>query len=110
MKARRWFTTHKGITNSQGNYSCDGTFKNDANYSLDWERYHFALREGWLDGANINGPKKEGNWDLDFNSGKSMFHARIFMAAYHYYYKDIKGLRRPPENGTLKTQMHIRCY
>jgi len=110
VKARRWFTTHKGITNSQGNYSCDGTFKNDANYSLDWERYQFALREGWLDGANINGPKKEGNWDLDFNSGKSMFHARVFMAAYHYYYKDIKGLRRPPENGTLNTQMHIRCY
>ena len=110
VKARRWFTTHKGITNSQGFYSCDGTFKGDANYSLDWERYQFALREGWLNGADINGPKKRGNWDLDFNSGKSMFHARVFMAAYHYYYKDIKGLRRPPTNGTFKTKMRLRCY
>lgn len=110
VKARRWFTTHKGTTNSQGYYSCDGTFKRDANYSLDWERHQFALREGWLDGANINGPKKDGNWDLDLNGGANTFHARVFMAAYHYYYKDIKGLRRPPENGTFKTKMHIRCY
>jgi len=110
VKARRWFTTHKGITNALGYYSGDGTFKNDTNYSLDWERYQFALREGWLNGANINGPNREGNWDLDFSSGKDMFHARVFMAAYHYYYKDIKGLRRPPENGILNTQMHIRCY
>jgi hypothetical protein len=110
VKARRWFTTHEGRTNAQGRYSCDGTFKRDANYSLDWERYNFALREGWLDGANINGPKKKGDWNLDFSSGANMFHARIFMAAYHYYYKDIKGLRRPPENGTFKTQMRIRCY
>lgn len=110
MKARRWFTTHEGITNLQGYYSCNGIFDRDANYSLDWERYNFALREGWLDGANINGPKRKGNWNLDLNSGANMFHARIFMAAYHYYYKDIKGLRRPPENGFFNTQMHIRAY
>lgn len=110
VNARRWFTTHTGNTNVNGDYSCDGKFKRDANYKLDWERYNFALREGWLNGANIDGPKKEGNWNLDLSSGKNMFHARVFMAAYHYYYKDIKGLRRPPENAILKTQMHIRCY
>ncbi|MFZ6013393.1 MAG: hypothetical protein ACOYXT_23830 [Bacteroidota bacterium] len=110
VKARRWFTTHEGITNAEGYYSCDGTFKRDANYSLDWERYQFALREGWLNGANVNGPKKDGDWNLDFSGGVSMFHARVFMAAYHYYYQDIKGLRRPPENGNFNTQMRIRCY
>ena len=110
VKARRWFTTHDGITNADGYYSCNGTFRHDANYSLDWERYNFALREGWLDGANINGPKIGGNWDLDFTNGKSMFHAEVFMAAFHYYYKDIRGLRRPPENGFFKTQLRIRCY
>jgi hypothetical protein len=112
VKARRWFTTHQGMVDGNGNYSCDGTFKRDANYSLDWERYDFALRESWLDGANINGPKKEGNWDNDFRGlgDKNAFHAKVFMGAYHYYYKDIKGLRRPPQNGFWKTQMHIRCY
>lgn len=110
VKARRWFTTHQGMVDGNGNYSCDGTFKRDANYSLDWERYDFALREGWLDGANINGPKKEGNWDNDFNGDKHAFHAKVFMGAYRYYYQDIDGLKRPPQNALLKSQMHIRCY
>ncbi|MFN8438893.1 MAG: hypothetical protein U0V72_14890 [Cytophagales bacterium] len=112
VKARRWFTTHQGMVDGNGNYSCDGTFKRDANYSLDWERYDFALREGWLDGANINGPKKEGNWDNDFQGtgDKNAFHAKVFMAAYRYYYQDIKGLRRPPQNGFWKTQLRIRCH
>jgi hypothetical protein len=110
VKARRWFTTHKGITNELGYYSCDGRFKRDANYSLEWDRHHFALREGWLDKANIDGPKKKGNWDLDLSGGVSAFHAKVFMAAYHYYYKEIKGLRRPPQNGTLNTKLRIRCY
>lgn len=112
VKARRWFTTHEGTVDANGNYSCNGTFKRDANYSLDWERYDFALREGWLDGANINGPKREGNWDNDFQGvgDKNAFQAKVFMAAYHYYYKDIKGLRRPPQNGFWKTQLRIRCH
>ncbi|QDH79525.1 hypothetical protein FKX85_10935 [Echinicola soli] len=110
VRARRWFTTHKGITNYSGYYSCNGTFRKKANYSIDWERYHFKLREGWLDGAGINGPKQEGNWNVDIRGDKHEFHARVFMAAYHYYYKDIKGLRRPPENGAFKTQLKIRCY
>lgn len=110
VRARRWFTTHKGIANSSGYYSCDGRFRRDANYSIDWERYHFALQDGWLNGATYNGPKKRGNWDLNLNSGKQEYYATIFRAAYHYYYKDIKGLRRPPQNSFLKTQLKIRAY
>ena len=55
VRARRWFTTHKGIANSSGYYSCDGRFRRDANYSIDWERYHFALQDGWLNGATYTG-------------------------------------------------------
>lgn len=110
VRARRWFTTHKGIVNSSGYYSCDGRFRRDANYSIDWERYHFALRDGWLNGATYNGPKKRGNWDLNLNSGKQEYYATIFRAAYHYYYKNIKGLRRPPQNSFWRTQMKIRAH
>jgi hypothetical protein len=112
VKARRWFTTHEGMVDGNGNYSCNGTFKYDANYSLDWERQHFALREGSLNGANINGPKMRGNWNNDFSGrgDKNAFHAKVFMAAYHYYYKYIKGLRRPPENTFWTTQVRIRCH
>src|SRR5690606_37046832 len=33
VKARRWFTTYRGFTDSNGKYSCDGRFRRDANYS-----------------------------------------------------------------------------
>lgn len=103
VRARRWLTTHRGIADSDGDYSCDGRFRRDANYSIDWERYDFALQDGWLNGATYNGPKKRGNWNLDLNSGKQKYYATIFRAAYHYYYKDIRGLRRPPQNSFWKT-------
>ena len=110
VRARRWFTTHRGIANSSGYYSCDGTFKRPANYSIDWERYDFALRDGWLNGATYNGPKKIGDWNLNLRDDKQAYYATIFRAAHHYYYKDIKGLRRPPKNSFWHTQLKIRAY
>ncbi|PCI33329.1 MAG: hypothetical protein COB60_07870 [Flavobacteriaceae bacterium] len=110
VRARRWFTTHRGIANSSGYYSCDGRFRRPANYSIDWERYEFALRDGWLNGATYNGPKITGNWNLNLRGDKQAYYATIFRAAHHYYYKDIKGLRRPPQNSFWRTQMKIRAY
>ncbi len=47
VKARRWFTTHTGITDANGYYSCNGRFKRPANYHFDWgviiSRYVEAL-------------------------------------------------------------------
>ncbi len=110
VKARRWFTTHKGTTNSQGYYSCDGTFKRDANYSIDWDRHNFSIRSGSVGQASYDGPKRDGNWDVDIKGGKSQYYAQIFRAAHHYYYKNIDGLRRPPENKFLRPQMKIAAY
>lgn len=110
VRARRWFTTYRGIADANGYFQCNGTFKRPANYSIDWERYHFALQEGWLKGATINGPKKTGKWSLDLKGGKQAYYAHIFRAAYHYYYKPIKGLERPPKNNFWQTQMKIRAY
>lgn len=110
VRARRWFTTHRGIANSSGYYSCDGTFRRPANYSIDWERYEFALQDGWLNGATYNGPKITGNWNLNLRGDKQAYYATIFRAVHHYYYKDIRGLRRPPQNSFWRTQMKIRAY
>ena len=110
VRARRWFTTHRGFVQTDGSYSCDGEFRRDANYSIDWERYEFALQDGWLNGATYNGPKKRGNWDLNLINDSQAYYATIFRAAHHYYYKDIKGLKRPPTNSFWKTQMKIRAY
>ena len=110
VRARRWFTTHKGFTNSKGDYSCNGEFRRDANYSIKWERYQFLVRDKWLSAAKMDGPKKTGDWDLDIKNGAQEYYATIFRAAHHYYYGYIKGLRRPPQNGLFKTQMKIRAY
>nr|WP_314838426.1 hypothetical protein [uncultured Flavobacterium sp.] len=110
VRARRWFTTHRGWVNADGFYSCDGTFKREANYSIDWDRYDFALQDHWLNGATFNGPKREGNWDLNLRDDKQEYYATIFRAAHHYYYKDIKGLKRPPTNSFGKPKMRIRAH
>ncbi len=68
------------------------------------------LQDHWLNGATYNGPKKEGRWDLDLRDDKQAYYATIFRAAHHYYYKDIKGLRRPPQNSFWKTKMKIKAF
>ena len=110
VRARRWFTTHTGTTNSSGDYSCNGTFKKSANYSIIWERYDFEIRDGWLSRAKYDGPKKTGDWNLYIRYGAQEFYGLIFQASHHYYYKNISGLRRPPLNGFWNTQLKIRAH
>ncbi len=111
VRARRWFTTHKGKVNSQGFYSCDGWFRRPANYSLKWERYQFSIRSGGVGQAKMDGPKRKGNWIEVFRKNDNQqYYASIFRAAHHYYYKNIKGLKRPPQNSFWKPQMKIAAY
>ena len=107
VRARRWFTTHKGIADAQGNYSCDGRFRRDANYKIKWERHQYSIRKGALGQAKLDGPKKRGDWNVDIKDGRQEYYATIFRASHHYYYKDIKGLRRPPQNTFWRPQMKI---
>lgn len=44
VRAKRWFTTHIGYTDINGNYSCDGTFKRPADYSFELSRTDFMIR------------------------------------------------------------------
>lgn len=110
VRARRWFTTHTGITNTQGRYSCNGRFRRRANYSIIWERHNFVIRKSWLGRAKYNGPKRKGDWNLDIRGGAQEFYATIFRGAHHYYYENILGLRRPPENSLFRTKLKIRAY
>lgn len=110
VQARRWFTTHTGFVGDDGSFVCDGTFRRPANYTACFERYEFEIRDGWLSTALLDGPKVKGSWDVDMRGDKYEFYATIFRAAHHYYYEDIKGLRRPPENGFWKTQMKLRAF
>ncbi|MFJ1473485.1 hypothetical protein ACILE9_04405 [Capnocytophaga cynodegmi] len=110
VQACRWFTTHVGFVNSDGFFECDGRFRRPANYKACFERYDFEIRNGWLSTAYLDRPKTKGSWNVDIHEDKYEFYATIFRAAHHYYYEDIKGLRRPPLNGFWKTQMKLRAY
>ncbi len=107
VRARRWFTTHKGFADTQGRYSCGGRFRRDANYSLKWERNHFSIRSGNIGQAKLDGPKRRGDWNVDIRNGTQEFYATIFRASHHYYYRNISGLRRPPLNSFWRPQLKI---
>lgn len=100
VRATRWFTTHKGYTDSNGNYTCDGTFIYDATYSIKWEAYDYDIRDGSYGQAYFNGPKQTGSWNLDINQtdySKTYLFAHIQRAADTYYYKNNTwGILPPP--------------
>ena len=114
VEARRWFTVHQGWTDANGRYSCDGRFKNPANYRITWDRTHFSIRSGTFGQAKLNGPKKTGNWDVNLGrqgaatvNDRQQYYALIHQAAYDYYYGSRFGLASPPRNGTFKPQTKI---
>ena len=110
VRARRWYTTHTGIANTSGNYSCNGRFRRKANYSIKWKRYDFTVRKSGST-AKYKGPKKKGNWNLNIKGGRQEYYATIFRATHHYYYKNIKSLRKPPQNSFWNTKLKIKaCY
>lgn len=110
VQARRWFTTHEGITDANGNFSCNGTFKRDANYSIPWERYHYDIRSGSLVKALYNGPKMKGNWNLEIRGGASRMYAIVHQACHDYYYGNRLGLKSPPQNSFWKTSLKISVW
>lgn len=110
VRARRWFTTHEGFTDINGNFTCNGTFKRDANYSIPWERYDFDIRSGSLGQAVYDGPKMEGNWNLEIRGGASRMYAIVFQACHDYYYGNRLGLKSPPQNSFWKTAVKISVW
>lgn len=112
VKARRWFTTHTGFANaSTGYYRCDGSFNRPANYSFDFERYDFNINGDGVR-TTYDGPKTDNPWNYHFsraNSETEYFGATIFRGAFYYYYRDIGGLKRPPENSFWNRQLNIRA-
>lgn len=94
VRARRWFAFHRSITNSQGRFSVDGTFKRPANYSIIWERDDWDIRNGWYGEALFNGPKLKGEWNLYIQSGKSLNFATIHRAAERMLHQYILGMSR----------------
>jgi len=104
---RQWFTVDSGITDVNGNFST-GTVRGEARYILQWERQHYDIRNDTFGQAETRGPsKKNESWIFNITNPKDIHFAMVHRAAHHYYYKDIKGLRRPPFDGEMPTRMKI---
>lgn len=103
VRARRWFTTYKGITNNIGEFTCNGKFKNPANYSIIWKRSKFKIKDGNTGQAYYNGPKIKGDWNLNINNGnsKSLRFATIHRAAHRMFYNLVSELKRPQSSKCL---------
>jgi hypothetical protein len=110
VKARRWFTTHRGYTNTEGRFSCDGQFRRDANYSVKWERNYWSIRSGTWGQAYYNGPKQRGDWNLDITGGASLRYAFIHQAAYDYFYRNPFNTQIPFEKKWFRSELKIGYY
>ena len=114
VRARVWFTTHTGITDADGYFTCDGTFKKPANYCIKWERAYWDIREGDAGQAYYNGPKQTGEWNLAIASDtpKSLAYTAIHRGMHRIYYKDLEGLAEPNKNSAVKIKIayhHKNC-
>lgn len=94
-----------GITDSNGNFTCDGSFKQKVNYMIKWERAYWDIRSGLTGQAYYNGPKSNSAWNLDIGNNKyakSLGYATIHRALHRMFYGDIGGLDRLQRRKKLK--------
>ena len=100
--------TKQGFTDSNGNFTCDGSFKYKANYKIKWERGYWDIRDGLIGQAYYNGPKSNGEWILDIgqSNNKSLRYATIHRALYRMFYGNVGGLSRPGWRKTKVSYMH----
>lgn len=103
---RDTFTIGNEITNSQGYFSFD-ELRGEKRYIIQWERYHYSIRNGSLFQAEYHGPKKNSRWDHDLKGGDDEYHGMIHLGAYDYYYGSRFGLTSPPTIYSSGSQIKI---
>lgn len=107
---RQWFTVDNGITDANGYFST-GTVRGEAKYVLQWERYHYSIRNGLFGQAETKSDyKKNEPWNLYITNNRDLYFANVHQAAHDYYYKDILGLERPQLNSFWRSQMKIATF
>ena len=110
VRARVGIRTLKGNTDTNGYYTCHGPrFRSEANYSMVYEKDNFRILAGDNFVAYRDGPKQKADWDKVLSGHQETYYVTIYRAAYHYYYQDNEGLRRPPENGFWNKKLEIKA-
>ncbi len=110
---RDTWTLGNAITDNNGNYRFSSV-RAKVRYLIQWERYQYSVRDdGGIFQAEDKGPKVyKQEWNHRIRSGRMEYRANIHRAAHNYYYGNIVGLRRPPNNFTnrqTKIRARERC-
>lgn len=96
VRARRWFTTHRGYCEINGNFTCNGTFSNDCDWSLNWENMLFNIVDPSGTSLQLSrGPNTSSNWNIEIADFLGIYFSELFRPAFRYYFLDIQELRRP---------------
>lgn len=104
---RQFFTVRQSITSADGTFTT-GTVRGRARYIIQWERYHYSIRDGLVFQAELRGPRvRDSDWNKNIASQEDQYHAMIHIGAHEYYYGDRQGTHTPPRNGPGKQQMKI---
>lgn len=104
---RQWFTVRNAITWANGAFTT-GFVRGYARYIIQWERYHYSIRNGAFFQAETRGPEVRNQpWLVPIFGGDNKYHAHIHQAAHDYYYGTRFGLVSPSRNGTFRLQTKI---
>lgn len=82
------------FTDASGNYTINQV-RGNVNYSIKWETGQYDIRDRFGSQAMHNGPKQQGDWNLNIVSDKTLGFATVHRAAYRYHYKFRGGLISP---------------
>lgn len=107
---RDTWTLARAITDRHGNYRCDQEIRAKAKHVIQWERYHFSIRDNTgIFQAEDAGPKLHNQpWHHNIKGGREEYRGHIFRGAHFYYYGDLAGVKyRPQANNFLTTQLKI---
>ena len=106
---RDTWTLGNAITDINGRYRFSSV-RAKVRYLIQWERYQYSIRDnGGLFQAEDKGPKYyKKEWNHRISHGREKYRGEIHKAAHNYYYGNIIGLRRPPNNFTNR-QTKIRA-
>ncbi|MFZ6008884.1 MAG: hypothetical protein ACOYXT_00945, partial [Bacteroidota bacterium] len=86
-RVRRWFEVRTAMTDNDGYYWIDETFRRDVNYGVQFENHQALIRPAWISfgPAFIDGPKGGDTWDYNCERGyDSYLWSTIMRAVYDY--------------------------
>jgi hypothetical protein len=113
VRGNRWFTTKSALSYNNGYFFIDHGWPSgkEVNYSIKWDRADFDIRSGSYGQAYFNGPKIQGQWNLDISEGgtpDNYIYAHVHRAAWYYYYNNTFGVLSPPtSSGFLGGKLHL---